>query len=83
MNDNDAIIARIKGVPATRATAESDRDPRNPNLPPQFAPTEAKRCKHPKASEVDGSQRDGWPGGDIVTMECPDCGAQWEAKLPQ
>ena len=28
---------------------------------------------HPDAREV-GDQEDGWPGGDIVTYECPHCG---------
>ena len=31
MNNNDAIIARIKGVPAQKETLESKFDPRNPN----------------------------------------------------
>ena len=30
-----------------------------------------------------GEQKPGWPGGDIVTMECPNCGLSWEAELPQ
>lgn len=38
---------------------------------------------HPAASEVRDSQRDGYPGGDIVTMECPVCGHQWEKELAQ
>jgi hypothetical protein len=37
---------------------------------------------HPDAHAV-GQQRDGWPGGDIVTYECPHCGHRWEAELPQ
>jgi hypothetical protein len=41
------------------------------------------KCTHPKAREIHDSQIDGWPGGDIVTMECPDCGKQWEVELPQ
>ena len=38
--------------------------------------------RHPKAVEV-GEQEDGWPGGDIVTYECPVCKARWEMELPQ
>jgi hypothetical protein len=32
MNNNEAIIARIKGIPAQKGTPESDADPRNPNI---------------------------------------------------
>lgn len=38
--------------------------------------------QHPDAHEV-GDQRDGWPGGDIVTMECPNCKHRWTMELPQ
>lgn len=34
------------------------------------------------AHEV-GEQHNGYPGGDIVTMECKVCGKQWERELPQ
>ncbi|KKM62740.1 hypothetical protein LCGC14_1518610 [marine sediment metagenome] len=37
---------------------------------------------HPNAREV-GDQQDGYPGGDIVTMKCPDCGKSWKKELPQ
>jgi hypothetical protein len=40
-------------------------------------------CKHSAAKEVHDSQQDGYPGGDIVTLRCPDCGKEWEAELPQ
>ena len=40
------------------------------------------RVVHPDAHEV-GEQQDGYPGGDIVTMECPNCGHRWEQELPQ
>ena len=30
-DDNQMIIDRIKGIPATPATLESDSDPQNPN----------------------------------------------------
>lgn len=33
MNNNEAIIDRIKGVPAQSGTAESAADPLNPNIP--------------------------------------------------
>ena len=41
-----------------------------------------RRVKHRDVREV-GEQRDGWPGGDIVTMECKNCGARWKSELPQ
>ena len=37
---------------------------------------------HTSTHEV-GEQRDGWPGGDLVTIECRNCGHRWEAELPQ
>jgi len=37
---------------------------------------------HPDAVEV-GEQQNGYPGGDIVTYECPNCGARWKEELPQ
>lgn len=44
---------------------------------------EWQRVRHQRAHEVHDSQKDGWPGGDIVTMVCPDCGTRWEKELPQ
>lgn len=41
-----------------------------------------KRGIHPDASEV-GEQRDGYPGGDIVSMHCPNCDITWDQELPQ
>lgn len=38
---------------------------------------------HPDAREVHDSQRDGWPGGDIVTYECPHCRQRFEIELAQ
>jgi hypothetical protein len=38
--------------------------------------------RHDGAYEV-GDQEDGYPGGDIVTMECPNCGHRWRIELPQ
>lgn len=40
------------------------------------------RVRHHGASEV-GEQRDGYPGGDLVTMRCKFCGHSWEEELPQ
>jgi hypothetical protein len=37
---------------------------------------------HPDAREV-GEQEDGYPGGDIVTRRCPNCGHEWTQELPQ
>lgn len=37
---------------------------------------------HPDAVEV-GGQRDGWPGGDWITLQCPHCGREWDEELPQ
>lgn len=39
-------------------------------------------CQHVDAHE-DGDQRDGYPGGDIITMKCPNCGVSWKSELPQ
>ena len=38
--------------------------------------------RHVDAKEV-GEQEDGWPGGDIVTYQCPHCGHRWKQELPQ
>jgi hypothetical protein len=38
--------------------------------------------QHPDAQEV-GEQEDGWPAGDIITMQCPNCGVRWKEELPQ
>jgi len=38
---------------------------------------------HSNAREVTGSQENGWPAGDTVIMECPDCGLKWRKELPQ
>jgi hypothetical protein len=40
------------------------------------------RVSHPDAHEV-GEQENGYPGGDIVTYECPNCKHRWRAELPQ
>ena len=38
--------------------------------------------EHEQTREV-GDPVDGWPGGDIVTLECRNCGHRWQAELPQ
>lgn len=40
------------------------------------------RWAHTNCEEV-GTQKDGWPFGDTVTMQCKDCGLHWTAELPQ
>lgn len=40
------------------------------------------RIAHPDAHEI-GEQQNGYPAGDIVTMECPNCKVRWEQELPQ
>ena len=37
---------------------------------------------HTNAREI-GEQESGYPGGDIVHMQCVDCGAEWTLELPQ
>lgn len=44
-------------------------------------PGERTPVKHEGCYEI--AERDGYPGGDIVTMRCPNCGHEWEAELPQ
>jgi len=51
-----------------------------PNHPmPKNAPG---RWEHTGAHEV-GEQENGWPGGDIITVECRDCKLRWREELPQ
>jgi len=38
--------------------------------------------EHDGAHEV-GEQEDGWPGGDIITVKCQNCGTRWKEELPQ
>jgi hypothetical protein len=40
------------------------------------------RVRHHGAEEV-GDQRDGYPGGDIVTKRCRFCQHEWTEELPQ
>lgn len=39
------------------------------------------RVVHPDANEI--RQRDGYPGGDVVDYECPNCGVKFSVELPQ
>jgi len=73
MNNNDAIMARIKGAPSRPyiCTAEAPWRPEN-GLP----------VRHTAAREI-GEQQNGYPGADIATYECPHCGKRWEMELPQ
>jgi hypothetical protein len=54
----------------------------NPYTPERDKNEPGRGWEHEGAHEV-GEQRDGWPGGDIVTMQCPNCGIRWEKELPQ
>lgn len=38
---------------------------------------------HRDAREIHDSQRGAWPGGDLVTYECPHCKQQFEIELAQ
>ncbi len=51
--------------------------PEKPWQPSYGAPV-----RHTNTREV-GDQEDGYPGGDIVTMECKDCGHRWRRELAQ
>ena len=44
---------------------------------------EGARWEHSDIDEVPGSQKNGWPSGDRVTMKCNTCGITWEEELPQ
>lgn len=47
-----------------------------------YDPTRHWKGRHPDAREV-GEQENGWPGGDIVTYQCPNCGITFKMELPQ
>ena len=51
--------------------------PENP-----WSPDKGAYASHTNIREV-GDQENGWPGGDIVTYECKDCGVRWREELPQ
>lgn len=59
--------------------AENVRDDTQPCT--AAAPSAHKRV-HPDAREI-GEQRDGYPGGDKITLLCPHCGLEWDEELPQ
>lgn len=40
------------------------------------------RWVHEDCREV-GEQQDGYPGGDMITIECLNCGKRWKEELPQ
>ena len=40
------------------------------------------RVRHHDTKET-GEQEDGYPGGDIITLECLNCGTRWKSELPQ
>ena len=46
-----------------------------------WTPETGKRGFHPDAKPQ--SQKDGYPGGDIVDWHCPVCGTSWKEELPQ
>ena len=47
-----------------------------------WTPDKGTPVQHCDVREV-GEQEDGYPGGDIVTYECKNCGHRWRAELPQ
>ena len=47
-----------------------------------WTPDKGGRVAHADVREV-GEQQDGYPGGDIVTYECKNCGHRWKQELPQ
>jgi hypothetical protein len=53
-------------------------EPGNPR-----SPEKSKRAYHPQATEIDGSQKSGWLGGDTIRNRCPVCGHTWTEELPQ
>jgi len=40
------------------------------------------RVRHHDTKEI-GDQENGYPGGDIVTKECENCGHRWRMELAQ
>jgi hypothetical protein len=47
-----------------------------------WKPAYGRYVEHDNTHEV-GEQRDGYPGGDWITVECRNCGHRWEQELPQ
>lgn len=46
-----------------------------------WTPAKGTRAAHPEAAEV--LSEDGYPGGDIATLECPYCNLQFRLEMPQ
>ncbi len=40
------------------------------------------RWEHDNTRQV-GHQENGWPSGDIIKVECLNCGLTWKEELPQ
>ena len=75
----DRFVAAIDAIPARPARSAG------PYVCTAAAPWNATikgRVIHPGGRQI-GEQRDGYPGGDIVTMECTVCGHRWTMELPQ
>lgn len=89
-HNNDEAPPKLTPVPTIPATFEkwpTTPDGRlicGPNHPMPIGQGEAHKLRwaHTNGREV-GEQRDGWPCGDEVTMQCQDCGLTWTAELPQ
>ncbi len=39
-------------------------------------------ASHTNTQEI-GGQENNWPCGDLITIRCKDCGAEWKEELPQ
>jgi hypothetical protein len=53
-----------------------------PEKPWDRCPAPGVRIRHSRTKEV-GDQQAGYPGGDLVTVRCMNCGHEWEQELPQ
>ena len=47
-----------------------------------WTPDKGTPVQHSDVEEI-GEQEDGYPGGDIVTKRCRNCGHTWREELPQ
>jgi hypothetical protein len=76
------------GCLARAGAFDWQRDPANgrylcsPQYPMPAGRPRDERWSHTHVEEV-GEQGYGYPGGDIVTYRCKDCGHTWRAELPQ
>jgi hypothetical protein len=75
----DEIFAHLPDT-ATGGERMSDVFTCTPENP--WSPEKRRRARHTNVREV-GGQTNGWPGGDIVTYECKNCGHRWREELPQ